>query len=246
MLLHLTSYHTLSNKRLRSARSRINGTIILYNRAMRSYIPPWTKSIPQSAKKVFSGIIYDVYQWPQQLFDGSFTTFEMLQRPDTTIVIAILTEQEIKILQENNSSGITPITFSNSPGPQLVIASQEQPSKGIFYSFPGGRVDPADADELTGAKRELLEETGLTFQNWKLIKVKQPLNKIDWLVYTFVAIGLIHQQAQQLDAGERISIRTVNFQEAQELSQLPEGKYLETDFSNLDQLLITKPLHSYT
>jgi hypothetical protein len=29
---------------------------------------------PASAKKVFEGVLYDVYQWPQKLYDGSTAT----------------------------------------------------------------------------------------------------------------------------------------------------------------------------
>ncbi len=36
--------------------------------------------IPPNAKRVFKGIIFDVYQWQQKMFDGSKETFEMLKR----------------------------------------------------------------------------------------------------------------------------------------------------------------------
>ena len=45
--------------------------------------------VPSQAKRVFKGIIFDVYQWEQELFDGSKQTFEMLKRPDTVEVIAV-------------------------------------------------------------------------------------------------------------------------------------------------------------
>ncbi len=212
---------------------------------MRKFIPSWAKPLPANAKKVFSGIIYDVYQWPQQLFDGSSTTFEMLKRPDTVIIIPILTAEEIQLLQDNNNSKDQSFTFSDTPGPKLIITNQEQPQKGQFYSFPGGRIDDTDYDELAGAKRELLEETGLSFKNWKLIQVKQPLNKIDWLVYTFVATGLLEQTSQRLDAGERIQVQVLDFTEVMQLSQLPNGKYLQTKARNLKELLSAKSLYQY-
>ena len=52
-------------------------------------------------------------------------------------------------------------------------------------------VDAEDESELEAAKRELREETGLVFKNWKLVEVSQPFSKIDWLVYTFVASELV-------------------------------------------------------
>lgn len=39
-------------------------------------------TIPPNAQRVFSGKIFDVYQWPQPLFDGSIATFEVAKRLD--------------------------------------------------------------------------------------------------------------------------------------------------------------------
>ncbi|KKP89624.1 MAG: NUDIX hydrolase [Candidatus Moranbacteria bacterium GW2011_GWC2_37_73] len=33
--------------------------------------PKSTQLIPEHAKKVFSGTFFDVYQWEQEMFDGS-------------------------------------------------------------------------------------------------------------------------------------------------------------------------------
>lgn len=88
-------------------------------------------------------------------------------------------------------------------------------------------MDEEDADELAAAKRELLEETGLSFQNWKLIKVEQPFNKIDWLVYTFVATGLLGQTEQSLDAGEKIEVVAMSFDGLKKLVERgDEARYM--------------------
>jgi len=44
---------------------------------MRNIIPKNARLVPEEAKLVFKGIIYDVYQWEQKMFDGTFSTFEM-------------------------------------------------------------------------------------------------------------------------------------------------------------------------
>jgi hypothetical protein len=46
--------------------------------------------IPSHAHKVFSGVIFDVYQWDQELFNGKIATFEAIQRPSTVIVIPVV------------------------------------------------------------------------------------------------------------------------------------------------------------
>lgn len=85
--------------------------------------------VPSQAKRVFKGIIFDVYQWEQELFDGSKQTFEMLKRPDTVEVIAV----------KDGS---------------ILMSRQSQPNKHDFFSLFGGRVEP-DEEPLAAAQREL-------------------------------------------------------------------------------------------
>lgn len=177
-------------------------------------MPENAKLIPEEAERVFKGKIYEVYQWPQKMFDGSFETFEMLRRPDTVKIIPIVTAEEARRLG------------FEADEPQLIVTKQEQPRKDCFYDYPGGRMDEEDADELAAAKRELLEETGLSFRNWKLVKVEQPFNKIDWLVYTFVATGLLGRTEQSLDAGEKIEVVAMGLDEVKRLSEKEEARYM--------------------
>lgn len=183
--------------------------------------------IPEEARCVFSGVIYDVYQWPQEMYDGSTATFEMLRRADTVKIIAVLTPEEQVRLHN-----VVKITTSIED--RIVVTKQKQPRKDWFYDYPGGRVDPEDADELAGAKRELLEEAGLEFSNWKLVDVKQPFNKTDWLVYTFVASGLVRQVEQDLDGGELIEVELATIPEIQELAKSKDSQYLR--FKYFDKL----------
>lgn len=191
---------------------------------MRKYIPDFAHLIPSSAEKVFSGVIYDVYQWPQEVYDGSYETFEMLRRADTMKIIAIKDDK-------------------------IVITRQKQPTKDWFYDYPGGRIDAEDADELAGAKRELLEETGMRFRDWKLINVHQPFNKIDWLVYTFLATDFIDQTAQKLDAGEKIEVEEASLEQIREYAEMPDSQYLRfkgiEKIQSLDQLTSLPALYEY-
>lgn len=143
--------------------------------------------IPSEAQCVFKGIIFDVYQWQQQMFDGSYATFEMLKRVNTVEIIAI---QDGKIC----------------------IAHQSQPTKKDFYSLLGGRAEP-DEEPLVSAKRELLEESGLISTEWALLKTYQPSHKIDWNIYTYVAKNCKKVAAQTLDVGEQIELQTYTFDE---------------------------------
>lgn len=150
---------------------------------MKKVIPNNAVLVPNKAKKVFAGHIFDVYQWPQQMFDGNVKTFEMLKRPDTVQIIAI-------------KDG------------KIVVVHDEQPGReGARMHFPGGRVDEEDASWLEAAQREMLEETGMTFSNWRLVHLEQPQQKIEWFVPFFVATGFMSQTEQSLDSdGEKIEV----------------------------------------
>lgn len=168
---------------------------------MRRYIPNNAYLVPDDAECVFKGVIYDVYQWQQKMYDGSSATFEMLKRPDTLKVIAI-------------HDG------------KIIITEQEQPGLGHFYDLPGGRHDRDDEDELEGAKRELLEETGMSFRNWKLIYAKQPAPKIESFFYIFIATDLIATEDQNLDSGEKIEVHLMTFDQVKSMTGKPETRYL--------------------
>lgn len=190
---------------------------------MREFVPKNVSLIPDNAKCVFAGKIFDVYQWPQELFDGTTETFEMLRRHDTVKIIAIKDKR-------------------------IVITKQKQPGKDWFYDFPGGRNDHPEENELEAAQREMLEETGMTFRSWRLIEVHQPFMKMDWLVYTFLATDFVSQSKQNLDAGELIEVEEIDFAKLKELAKTDErfgyNSIIEASGS-LDELKSLPSLHSY-
>ncbi|HAT03249.1 MAG TPA: hypothetical protein DCS29_00520 [Candidatus Magasanikbacteria bacterium] len=143
--------------------------------------------IPQQAKKVFSGIIFDVYQWEQKMFDETTETFEMLKRPDTIQVIATMDEK-------------------------IILIEEEQPTIQRGFGVIGGRQDENE-DPLACAKRELLEETGLASDDWELWQTREPYNKIEWTIHRFIARNCKKVADQNLDAGEKIEIKPVDFDE---------------------------------
>ena len=124
---------------------------------------------------------------------------------------------------------------------KIVVIEKEQPSSGLFYDLPSGRHDVETESELAAAKRETLEETGMTFAVWKLIDVEQPQTKIDWLIYTFLADNLMSETGQKLDAGERITITLKTFDEVKGLLNNPKVRYLARNIfdkvSSLDELV---------
>jgi 8-oxo-dGTP pyrophosphatase MutT (NUDIX family) len=167
---------------------------------VRKCIPSSAVLIPDSAKKVFSGIIFDTYQWQQGMFNDSNTTFEMLKRPDTVTAICVVDDK-------------------------ILILDEEQPHAGSSLGFPGGRVDSGDGSTLNATQREVDEETGYSFSDWKLLKVWQPHKKIEWFVYLYLACGEYRVEEPHIDEGEKINIKFVDFEEVSKLS-LNKAGYL--------------------
>lgn len=144
-------------------------------------------SIPKEAKLAFKGKIFDVYQWEQRMFDGSYQTFEMLDRADTNQIIAIV-------------------------GDKIMVTKESQPNNANYFSFPGGRLEE-DEDPLEGAKRELVEETGYTSTDWELFKTYEPFQKIDWKIHYYIARNCEKTAEPHLDAGEKIEVNLLSFDE---------------------------------
>lgn len=155
---------------------------------MKKIVPVNASLIPEQAERVFKGFIFDVYQWQQEMFDGSFETFEMLRRVDTLKVLAVVDGK-------------------------LVVLYEEQPKFGSFIDVPGGRHDYVEETHLEATQREMVEETGMTFSNWKLVSVEQAMGKIEWFTYVYVASDLTDIIKPKLDAGEKISVQQMNLED---------------------------------
>ena len=150
--------------------------------------PVSRQPIPPEARKVFQGALFAVYQWEQELYDGSTAVFEKIQRPDTAYVI--------------------PVTDDGL----LALAEQVQPGGTRSIGLLGGRIKDGESPE-EGARRELLEEAGVVAARLELWDSYQFLPKLEWAIYTFVARGLRSVGGPSLDAGERINVIYASFDE---------------------------------
>ena len=95
---------------------------------------------------------------------------------------------------------------------KIWYAEEEQPLAGKYQTLFGGRVEPGE-DPAVGAKRELLEEAGFTCKSLELYQSTMPVSKLDWTIYLYIARDCQLTQAQNPDAGEKISIHSCTFEE---------------------------------
>src|SRR3989338_266531 len=149
--------------------------------------------IPPQAKQVFKGQIFDVYQWEQEMYDGTKEIFEKLRRSYTVEIIV------------------------TTPEGKIMVQRQHQPdSEKAFLSLVGGRIEEGE-EPLEAAQREMLEETGFISQHWKHLETYDGSNKVDWKNFIYTARNCYKTSEQHLDPGERIEVLFVTFDEIIEL-----------------------------
>ncbi len=143
--------------------------------------------IPDKAKKVFTGIIFDTYQWEQEMFDGSKATFERIHRAPSVECIAIVDNK-------------------------IITLEQAQPNRDWYPSLPGGRIDKGE-EPMEAIARELLEETGYTSESFELFREYFGNSKLYFPEYIFIARNCKKIAKQNIEAGEKINIKLSTFDE---------------------------------
>ncbi|MDA3856099.1 MAG: NUDIX hydrolase [Candidatus Woesearchaeota archaeon] len=143
--------------------------------------------IPEHAKCVFKGVLFEIYQWKQEMFDGTFKTFEAVKRPGTVRIIAITRQGKI------------------------IMQREEQPHIGKFTNIPAGRMDQGE-EPIDSAKRELLEESGYVSEDILEFYKFPSRGKVIGNSYMFIARECYKKQDQNFEFdGERIETFFVDF-----------------------------------
>lgn len=173
--------------------------------------PQSDQPLPSNAKKVFSGIIFAIYQWEQVQFDGTTKIFEKISRLDTVGVIAVTVDKKI------------------------ILTHEEQPGMRPFIGTPGGIIDRGEYP-FSAAQRELMEETGYESNKWELFDALQPITKIDWAIFNFLAKDCRKRQEPRLDSGEKVIIEELTFDEFIEAVKNPNFRDKELALKILRQI----------
>ncbi|HWQ99305.1 MAG TPA: NUDIX hydrolase [Candidatus Methylomirabilis sp.] len=139
--------------------------------------------VPPSAKRVFNGVLFDIWQWDQEQYDGARALYECQTRQDTVTTIGFLDAETVLLTRQEQSGRET-----------------------AFLDFPGGRVDEGESHE-DAARREFLEETGLTIGRIWPFRYTEHRGSARFAQTVFVATDLHdHVKERHLDPGERIEI----------------------------------------
>ena len=121
-------------------------------------------------------------------------TFSILEAPDWINVIALTPENDI-VLVEQYRYGIEAPTLE----------------------LPGGVCDPGESP-LETCKRELLEETGFSSEDWESLgKVSSNPAMQTNDTHTYLALGCVKTAEQKLDGNERINVHVIPIDEFLEL-----------------------------
>lgn len=139
-----------------------------------------------SSKLVYQGPVFQVFT--DQVREGEYTGRRDVIRHSGSIVVLALREKRGK-------------------QPEILLVRQyRHPAKKHLWELPAGRIDPGEK-MLPGAKRELLEETGITAKKWKhAFRFWASPGFLDETMDVFLARDLMQGEAQP-EEDEQIEMR---------------------------------------
>ena len=140
---------------------------------------------------VYIGKLLHVMRRTVQLPNGRTTTREMIHHPGAAAMVVIDSENRVVFERQWRS-----------------------PMDAAFWEIPAGKIDPGEAPFET-ARRELLEETGMTASKWvELGTIHNAIGYSDEHIVIYLAQGTIVGGARELDDNEFIDVHKIPFEEA--------------------------------
>ena len=150
--------------------------------------------------------LVEVQKSSERVFDG-----KLLHVVRDTVVLPDQRLATRELMRHFGAVGVVPVTESGN----VILERQfRYPLNMVITEIPAGKLDSADEDRLSAAKRELREETGLSADHWTDLGVYYPAAAYsDEKITLYLAQGL-HQGKQQLDQGEFLNVYEMPLEEA--------------------------------
>lgn len=140
----------------------------------------------KSSEEIFNGRILHVFNDHVILPNGNESTREIIRHIGAVCVI--------------------PVT---DDGNVIIERQFRYPINSVITEIPAGKLDSVTEDRLEAAKRELLEETGITADEWIDMGIYYPAAAYsDEKITMYLAKGL-HKGTQKLDEDEFLNIEEV-------------------------------------
>lgn len=146
-----------------------------------------------SSEEVYKGKLLHVFYDHARLPDGETSTREWIKHPGACAIVPI---------------------FEN--GDIMMIHQYRYPAKKIFLEVPAGKIDKGEDIQET-ARRELLEETGLTASDFYNIGHFYPaIGYANEIIHIFLAMGLSSLKDNP-DFDEFVELERMPFVKAEEM-----------------------------
>lgn len=156
------------------------------------------------SQEIFDGKILHVFKDTIELPDGNPSFRELIRHVGAVAVIPVTVDGKI-----------------------IIERQYRYPFDEVITEIPAGKLDSAEEDHLEAAKRELVEETGITADEWIDLGVYYPTSAYsDEKIYMYLAKGL-HRGEQKLDEGEFLDVEEIPLTEMLEQvmkGEIPDGK----------------------
>lgn len=106
-----------------------------------------------------------------------------------------------------------------TPDGQLLLKSEYRYACGEeVIECPAGMFEPEETDPLVVAKRELLEETGYTSDDWTYLgPTLESTSKLTNSMHLFIARNVVPTASQHLDPNEHLDVMKVSMEAAVEM-----------------------------
>jgi ADP-ribose pyrophosphatase len=164
---------------------------------------------------IHRGRVYNLIRENVTLDNGVITDMEFIEHPGATAIIPMLNESRILLLKQYRHA-----------------------LRKYIWEIPAGTIDPRES-VINCAKRELIEETGYSAEQWQKLGEMTPVpGYSDERIHIYLATDL-QPAVQNLDKDEIINVHEMEFNEAMEMvnaGKIQDAKSITGLFLALNRL----------